>query len=178
MVVAHINGDGLPDLVVAVSNGNTVSVLLANGDGTFKNHIMTTVGSDPIGVTVADFNGDNLPDVVTANSSSNDVSVLINAADWLSSPAAPGRPGADAAFRDLGAALTINSRLSEARTAMDVPAAPPRSSLADTGDAGEVRTGPAWSPQKQFSPHEQLGRAADSIRTEGRWRRPIRRRHM
>ena len=35
MAVADLNGDGKPDLVVANSGSNSVSVLLGNGDGTF-----------------------------------------------------------------------------------------------------------------------------------------------
>ena len=36
MAVADVNGDGKPDLVVANYGGNAVSVLLGNGDGTFR----------------------------------------------------------------------------------------------------------------------------------------------
>ena len=36
MAVADLNGDGRPDLVTTNSDGNSVSVLLGNGDGTFS----------------------------------------------------------------------------------------------------------------------------------------------
>jgi len=35
-LVADVNGDGLPDLVVINNSSNTFSVLNGNGDGTFK----------------------------------------------------------------------------------------------------------------------------------------------
>jgi hypothetical protein len=82
VAVADVNGDGRPDLVVAnegsLSNpGNTVSVLLGNGNGTFHSAVNFAVGSNPESVAVADVNGDGLPDLVTANYGSGSVSVLL-----------------------------------------------------------------------------------------------------
>jgi hypothetical protein len=64
MVVADLNGDGKPDLVVA--NGN-VGVLLGNGDGTFQAAVNYGSGlSGANSVAVADVNGDGKPDLVAA----------------------------------------------------------------------------------------------------------------
>ncbi|MGH9642963.1 MAG: FG-GAP repeat domain-containing protein [Terriglobales bacterium] len=75
-VIADVNGDAIPDLVVA--NGpNTesgkVGVLLGNGDGTFKAPVAYDAWSwddysaSPQAVAVADVNGDHKPDIIVAN---------------------------------------------------------------------------------------------------------------
>src|SRR5262249_22378740 len=68
-VVADVNGDGMPDLVVPyhVYPIQTVSVLLGNGDGTFKPAQIVPFSGYPYSVAVADLNGDGKPDLVTAN---------------------------------------------------------------------------------------------------------------
>jgi hypothetical protein len=77
VAVTELNGDGLPDLVTADPNSNTVSVLAGNGDGTFRTPQDFAVGNNPVAIAVGDLNGDGRPDLVTANSSSDDVSVLL-----------------------------------------------------------------------------------------------------
>jgi hypothetical protein len=88
VTVADVNGDGSPDLVVANSNSNTVSVLLnttAPGASTpsFTAQETFDTGMSPSTVTVADFNGDGKPDLVVANFTSNTVSVLLNTTPFL-----------------------------------------------------------------------------------------------
>ena len=70
------NGDGQPDLVVANSGNNTVSVLLGNGTGRFRPPSFAT-GLSPFSVAAGDVNGDGRPDLVVANESTNSVSVLL-----------------------------------------------------------------------------------------------------
>jgi hypothetical protein len=65
--VADLNGDGKPDLVLANRVGNTMSVLLGNGDGSFQPQQTFQVGSYPFSVAVADVNGDGKRDLVVAN---------------------------------------------------------------------------------------------------------------
>jgi Big-like domain-containing protein/VCBS repeat protein len=76
VVIADVNGDGEPDLVVVnecaigVSNcaTGTVGVLLGNGDGTFQTAIpYGSGGYDSASVAVADVNGDGKPDIVVTN---------------------------------------------------------------------------------------------------------------
>jgi hypothetical protein len=83
VVVADVNGDGKPDLVVA--DEKNVSVLLGNGDGTFgppQTFGFEARYSSLYSVTVADLNGDGKPDIVTANEGDTDtVSVLLGNGD-------------------------------------------------------------------------------------------------
>ncbi len=85
LAVGDFNGDGVPDLAVAdrgyQTPGNTVSILLGNGDGTFRDPQIYTVGTYPRSVVVGDINGDGHLDVVVANSGSNTVTVLLGNGD-------------------------------------------------------------------------------------------------
>ena len=58
-------------------SGNTVSVLLGNGNGTFQAQQTFATGNQPDSVAVGDVNGDGKPDLVVANGQSNTVSVLL-----------------------------------------------------------------------------------------------------
>jgi hypothetical protein len=72
--------NGATDLVTANSQG-TVSVLLSNGDGTFRPRTDLVVGAAPRAVAVGDFNGDGRLDVAVAQQLSNTVSVLLGNGD-------------------------------------------------------------------------------------------------
>ncbi|MBA3913632.1 MAG: VCBS repeat-containing protein, partial [Acidobacteriales bacterium] len=65
---ADLNGDTKPDLIVANYNDATVSVLIANADGSYKPRVNYTVGNNPVYVVTGDFNGDQKIDVVVVNS--------------------------------------------------------------------------------------------------------------
>jgi hypothetical protein len=76
IAVGDFRGDGRPDLAVANYDwgaGNTVSILLGNGDGTFQSHVDYTVGYGPAAIATGDFNGDGRLDLVTCD---GNVSVL------------------------------------------------------------------------------------------------------
>src|SRR5262249_14541039 len=74
--LGDFNGDNVPDLAVANAHDNNVTVLLGNGDGTFRTGAAVPVGSSPQAVGVGDFNGDGKLDLAVANTNDDTVSVL------------------------------------------------------------------------------------------------------
>ncbi len=81
VAIGDLNGDGEADLAVANwggGNGDTVSVLLNEGSGTFGTAVTYGVGSGPASVAIGDLNGDGKADLAVANGGSATVSVLLN----------------------------------------------------------------------------------------------------
>src|SRR6266567_1529762 len=96
VVTADFNGDGKLDLAVSNYGGNSLSVLLGNGGGTFLPPLVTPVGPNPWYFAVGDFNGDGKLDLAVddygcpldCNSSpSNAVTVLLGNGDGTFLPA-------------------------------------------------------------------------------------------
>jgi hypothetical protein len=79
--VGDFNGDHILDIAVCNYNSNNVSVLLGNGDGTFKAAVNYAVGTEPSAITVADLNHDGYPDIAVADEIGKTIAVLINNAD-------------------------------------------------------------------------------------------------
>jgi hypothetical protein len=83
ILTADFNKDGHPDLAVANSTSNTVTVLLGNAVMAnsrtipFPAQIDITVGTKPVALASADFNGDTDPDLAVVNEGSNTVSILL-----------------------------------------------------------------------------------------------------
>ncbi|HLJ92849.1 MAG TPA: VCBS repeat-containing protein, partial [Gemmataceae bacterium] len=81
IVAGDLNGDNIPDLVMAMvsfnpaSPSNTIAVMLGNGDGTFQAAQHYTVGQSPSAIALGDFNGDGIPDLAVADGSG--VSILL-----------------------------------------------------------------------------------------------------
>ena len=78
LAIADVNGDGIPDVLVSNFVDDSVSVLLGNGDGSFKPAVAVPVGSGPVFVAAADMNGDGRPDLLVNNNLDNTVGVLLN----------------------------------------------------------------------------------------------------
>ena len=81
LVTADLDGDGKLDLVVTNAGSNSISVLLGNGDGTFKTPVSYAVGRNPNAVVAADFYGLGRPDLAVVNYDDNTVSVLYGVGD-------------------------------------------------------------------------------------------------
>jgi hypothetical protein len=81
VATGDFTGDGLSDLVVGYSKGEYVTVILNNGDGTFRNAGNFSTTLDPSSLVVADFNGDGIPDIATAGLDGPIGSVLLGNGD-------------------------------------------------------------------------------------------------
>ncbi|HMU39329.1 MAG TPA: FG-GAP-like repeat-containing protein [Pseudomonadota bacterium] len=82
VVIADFNGDQKPDLAVANSGTNNVSVMFNTGAGVFGNTPQTTptAGSSPNSLIAVDINEDGFTDLVTANMGGSNLSVMLGAA--------------------------------------------------------------------------------------------------
>ena len=81
MALADLNGDDIPDLIVANSGSNNVLIYPGLGNGLLGPAVNDGngyfVGTNPVGITVANLTG-ALPDLVVADEGSNQVSILLN----------------------------------------------------------------------------------------------------
>ena len=93
VAAGDFNGDGHPDLAVANSGGGTVTVLLGDGNGGFKQAQGSPfpVGQFPHAVAVGDFNRDGNLDLAIANQVGNSVTVLLGngTGGFTEAPASP-----------------------------------------------------------------------------------------
>ena len=100
LIVADFNGDHIPDLATVNSSSNNVSILLNNGDGTFRAPLQFATGPAPIGLAAVDFNKDGKMDLVVVNSgadAAHSVSILIGNGDgtFKTHQDIPGAPNAN-----------------------------------------------------------------------------------
>ncbi|HSC09511.1 MAG TPA: FG-GAP-like repeat-containing protein [Rhodanobacteraceae bacterium] len=86
IAVGDVDGDGKADLVVANADSNTVSVLLGNGDGSFKPQTLYAAGSYPQSLALGDFDNDGNADIVVANRVSGTISLLSGNGDGTFQP--------------------------------------------------------------------------------------------
>ncbi len=76
-VLADINEDAIPDIISTNINGNTVSTIINNGDGTLHTLRLRPINSDFHNILSADFNGDSLPDLATIKPNSGNIEIKI-----------------------------------------------------------------------------------------------------
>lgn len=81
-VTGDFNHDGHPDIAIANTAVQSISILLGNGDGTFRLPVVYhTNGCQPGQLVLGDFNGDGQPDILTSCTLTNNIIVLPGHAD-------------------------------------------------------------------------------------------------
>jgi Bacterial Ig-like domain (group 3)/FG-GAP-like repeat len=80
VVVADLNGDGIPDLVLG---SNVVSIYLGKTNGTYTLATTITVQQAPTSypIAIADFNGDGIPDLAIPLYGPNDIAIALGNGD-------------------------------------------------------------------------------------------------
>jgi hypothetical protein len=77
--VSDFNSDGAQDLATANSTANSVSVLLGNGNGTFRTAVAFPGLPSAVSLAAADLNFDGKPDLaVVSRLNPGVVTILIN----------------------------------------------------------------------------------------------------
>jgi hypothetical protein len=90
LIAADFNGDHIPDIATVNTSANTVSILINNGDGTFRPHLDFATGPGPNGLAAVDWNKDGKMDIVVSNggaaNASHSVSILLGNGDGTFQP--------------------------------------------------------------------------------------------
>src|SRR5260370_42667476 len=91
--VADVNQDGIPDILVTNADGGTVTVLLGDGEGRFREVSGSpfAAGHLPNDIAIADMNGDGHPDLVIPDHQSPYITILLGDGKGGFRPA-PGSP--------------------------------------------------------------------------------------
>ncbi len=90
MAVTDLTGDGIPDVVTTNYLGNSLSVLLNDGDGSFAAQETIPTAVSPVRTVVADVNGDGRPDLVTVGNYDSATGVLLGLGGGTFEPAPAG----------------------------------------------------------------------------------------
>jgi hypothetical protein len=67
LAIADFNGDGIPDVAVVSASGNSLIVMIDNGNGSFRQGAPINVGLVPAGIVAGDFNGDGIEDLAVVS---------------------------------------------------------------------------------------------------------------
>ena len=86
IVIADVNGDGIPDLVICNDYDNTISVLLGKEGGTFQPQTTFPAFGFPYNIFAGDFNNDGILDLVTVDKQEAAISVFLGNGDGTFQP--------------------------------------------------------------------------------------------
>jgi hypothetical protein len=84
VAIIDMDGDGKPDMVIANSSSNTISVFRNTSTtgsisaSSFAAKVDFVTGTSPVSVAIGDVDGDGKPDMIVVNRSSDNISVLRN----------------------------------------------------------------------------------------------------
>ena len=81
MATADFNGDGNPDLAVALPESSMIALLWGNGDGTFRGPIELAAGRGQTRLLAADADGDGNLDLATATNDGRAVRFFLSRGD-------------------------------------------------------------------------------------------------
>jgi hypothetical protein len=172
VVVGDLNGDGIPDLVVANAGSNSISVFLGLKGGGYAapltfSTLVNGVGHNPVSVAIGDLNRDGFPDIVTANSD-NSVTIFQNSAanpgtSFTTSTASVGASPTQVVLADFGFANNGGLDIAVAHTGGG--GASPSCSTRGMGRSRPGRRSPPASRPPSWPPRT-------STTTQGRWTSP------
>ncbi len=77
IVSGDINGDGFDDLITTNIGSDSLSILIGNGDGSFREPTTLRLPEQPRALILHDLNGDGHLDLAVANAGSNRVTILV-----------------------------------------------------------------------------------------------------
>jgi len=80
-VTGDFNGDGKPDIAIANSGDNNLTILLGSGNGHFVSAPNVATGTAPQSMAVGDFNGDGKADLAVGNFADNTITILLGNGD-------------------------------------------------------------------------------------------------
>lgn len=79
--IQDYNRDGLLDIAVTNQDSNSISILIGNGDGSFKNQASYASSNNAFQFSSQDINHDGLLDIVTASNSTASIGVMLGNGD-------------------------------------------------------------------------------------------------